>query len=315
MEITCENTGIAQSAILSEKVKGNALSTSEEEYVACLLGKMNLDRVNRTSAPVVMKKGTYVSYIKRLLDFIIALAAFIIVSPVNIVLAVCTYFDVGSPIIFKQTRIGKNGKPFEIIKFRNMTNETDKDGKLLPASERVTKFGKFLRKYSLDELMNFWSVIKGDMSLIGPRPLPLFFNERYSERHKMRNVVRPGLECPRVLKNSEISKYHAQFENDIWYVENMGFLTDCYLVLQLVKMVFNVKYRSMGASSGSYFVGYDENGYATSMLKIRKTHPEYLEAFNKIQEKEQRKEDDAGEDAVAEGVGSLGRGEKHVVAV
>lgn len=261
------------------KTVGNAISSSKEEYIAQVLKEQNLARVNRESAQVKPKKGLYASFIKRLLDFVLGLIAFIVVSPINLVLAICTFFDVGRPIIFKQTRVGKDGKQFQIIKFRNMTNATDENGNLLPASQRVTKFGKFVRKYSLDELLNFWSVIKGDMSIIGPRPLPVFFEERFSERHKMRTAVRPGLECPRVIKDDSKPKYQVQFENDIWYVENVSFRTDLYLIWLLVKMVFDTEYRSMGASAGSYFVGYDENNNATGLKGFCREHPEYEKQY------------------------------------
>ena len=244
-----------------------------------------MERVNRESKQVIPKTGFYVRYGKRVVDFIVALLAFIVFSPLNIILAICTFFDVGSPIIFRQTRIGKDGKEFQIVKFRNMTNEKDTDGNLLPASQRVTKFGKIVRKYSLDELMNFWSVLKGDMSIIGPRPLPVFFNERYSERHRMRNVVRPGLECPRMLRDENVPRYHEQFENDIWYVENISFVTDIKMVVMLFKMTFNTKYRKIGSEGGSYFVGYDENNHATSLKMVCKKHPEYEMEYENINSK------------------------------
>lgn len=270
-----------------KNVVGNALSSSKEKFIAELLRKENLDRVNSESQPVHPKHGLYVKYGKRFLDFVLALAALIITSPINLILAVCTYFDVGRPILFHQTRMGKDGKEFQMVKFRNMTNERDAQGNLLPASQRVTKFGKFVRQYSLDELLNFWSVLKGDMSIIGPRPLPVFFEERISERHRMRTAVKPGLECPRMVLDNEIPKYHAQFENDIWYVEHIGFFTDCRMVFQLIKMVFYKKYRSMGASGGgSYFVGYDANGYATSLKRVCKDFPELEEAYQRYCEEQ-----------------------------
>lgn len=257
-----------------KNVVGNKLSSSKEEFVSQYLKEENLDRVNRESDPVRPRNSIYTRYIKRIIDFLVGLTCFVAVSPINLILAVCTYFDVGWPILFKQTRIGKDGKEFEIVKFRNMTNETDESGKLLPASERVTKFGKFVRKFSLDELLNFWSVLKGDMSIIGPRPLPVFFEDRFSDRHKMRHYVRPGLECPRVLHDDAKPKYQAQFENDIWYVENVSFKTDMMLVWELVKMVFNFEYRSMGASAGSYFVGYNADNNAIGLKQYCKENPE-----------------------------------------
>jgi lipopolysaccharide/colanic/teichoic acid biosynthesis glycosyltransferase len=211
--------------------------------------------------------------IKRILDIIISLPAFIILLPFNAVFAACTFFDVGRPIIFKQTRSGKDGKPFVMVKFRNMNEKKDADGRLLPPSQRVTKFGRFMRKFSLDELLNFWSVLKGDMSIIGPRPQPVFIYERMSERHKIRGAVRPGLECPRMIHvpDEDIYKFQRTFENDIWYVENCSFLTDCKMLIALVKMVFAMGKRGdQAAGKGiTYFVGYDGNGRAVSLRNYK----------------------------------------------
>ena len=243
---------------MEEKTIGNSsLIQNDEEAIAAYLKKRNLDKVNRTSAPVHPKDGIYVRYIKRILDLLVSIPAFLVFLPFNIVFGICTFFDVGRPIFYKQTRVGKNGKNFTIVKFRNMNNNTDADGKLLPARERITKFGYFMRRYSLDELLNFWSVLKGDMSIIGPRPLPTFFYERMSDRHKMRNYVRPGLECPRVV-DVEGELYQKQFENDVWYVENVSFMTDVKMLFLLFKMTF-AKKRSSAAAGGSYFVGYDDD--------------------------------------------------------
>lgn len=263
-----------------KKVVGNTLSSSKEQFIAQRLRKENLDRVNGQSQPVHPRRGIYVRYGKRALDVVLSLAALILTAPINLVLAICTYFDVGRPILFHQTRVGKDGKHFQMVKFRNMTNEKDAAGNLLPASQRVTKFGTFVRQYSLDELLNFWSVFKGDMSLIGPRPLPVFFEERISQRHRMRTAVKPGLECPRIVPDNQIPKYHAQFEQDIWYVEHVSFWTDCRMAVQLFKMVFQKKYRALGASGGgSYFVGYDANGHATSLKRVCKDFPELEAAY------------------------------------
>lgn len=240
---------------------GNAkLVQRDEEEIARYLKARNLEHTNQISAEVNIKQTFYVRYFKRILGFIIGMVAMLVFLPLNIVFGICTFFDVGRPIFFKQSRTGLNGKPFTLVKFRNMNNNKDKDGNLLPAKERVTKFGYFMRRYSLDELLNFWSVVKGDMSIIGPRPLPVFFYDRLSERHKKRYAVRPGLECPRVI-DVEGELYQKRFENDIWYVENVSFITDVKLVLLLIKMTFSPK-RDKSAVGGSYFVGYDDDGRA-----------------------------------------------------
>lgn len=268
-----ENTTKANTGIV-----GNAgLSSSKEQYVAQLLARDNLERVNRESAPVTPKKGFYVKFVKRFLDIMISLPVFLILLPVNGVLALCTLYDVGRPIIFPQTRIGKDGKRIKIIKFRNMTNDTDENGVLLPPSERVTKFGKFVRKHSLDELLNFWSVLKGDMSIIGPRPLPVLFEERYSERHKMRTAVKPGLECPRIAGDENWPSYQRQFENDIWYVENVSFIVDCKLVFHLIAMVFNSGRRGKNAQAAGYFVGYNSENHAVT---LKHTDQKYIDEYD-----------------------------------
>ena len=253
---------------------GNYLVSEDERRLVDYLREKNLDRTNAISAQVNPENTIYTRYIKRLLDILIAFPIFVITLPINLVLGICTYFDVGRPIFYKQTRCGKDGKMFTMIKFRNMTNETDKDGKLLPAKERVTKFGRIMRKYSLDELLNFWNVLKGDMSIIGPRPLPAFFSDRMSDRHKMRYVVRPGLECPRIIEMDEsVCPYHHQFENDIWYVENVGLKTDVFLIVHLVKMtLFSSKIRKRNADGASYFVGYDEEGQALSLTRAKRMY-------------------------------------------
>lgn len=251
----------------------NNLVSNEEEYVAQLLREKNLDYKNQISEPVHPHNTFYSKYGKRILDIIISLPAFIILLPLNILLGICTYFDVGRPIFYKQTRVGKDGRHFMLVKFRNMNNKTDADGKLLPPSQRVTKFGRIIRKLSLDELLNFWSVLKGDMSIIGPRPQPVFIYERMCERHKMRTAVRPGLECPRVIHvpGEEICKFQQTFENDVWYVENVGFVQDVKMLVLLAKMVFSMGKRGNQAIGKgiSYFVGYDKDGIAIGMNTYR----------------------------------------------
>ena len=230
---------------------------------------------NEHSVPVHPRKSFYAKYIKRIIDLIIVIPVFLILLPINLIIGIVTFFDVGSPIFFKQKRTGKDGKPFNLVKFRNMTNDKDVFGNLLPPSQRVTKWGAFVRKYSLDELLNFWSILKGDMTIIGPRPLPSSFDERYSDRHKMRTVVKPGLECPSVDAKTSVRLYQEQFENDIWYVENISFVTDVKMIIALVKLVFNSKERGDHATvGGGDFVGYDDDGIAFSMRRIPQKYEE-----------------------------------------
>ncbi|MBP3819893.1 MAG: sugar transferase [Butyrivibrio sp.] len=258
---------------MTETVGNKNLISNEEEVLATFLRDRNLGKTNAKDKKVYPIDNLYTRFVKRGLDLLIGIPAFVVTLPFNVIFGICTYFDVGRPIFYKQTRIGKGGKPFTMIKFRNMNNKTDTDGKLLPASQRVTKFGKFMRKFSLDELLNFWSVIKGDMSIIGPRPMPVFFVDRMSERHKMRHVVRPGLECPYTIpKGSELSPYHWKFENDIWYVENVSFKTDIIMLIKLFRLTFNMANRSSHAGALAYFVGYDDEGHAVGKLIAEKKY-------------------------------------------
>lgn len=233
--------------------------------ISDILKEKNLEYTNSISPPVHPKHSFYLSYGKRIIDILLSLPAFIILIPINCILAILTFFDVGTPILFRQKRSGRNGKPFTMIKFRNMTNKVDENGELLPPSQRVTKLGSFIRKMSLDELLNFWSVLKGDMSIIGPRPLPVTFYEYFSERHKQRYSVKPGIECPLLHPNGSLRHYDEQLENDIWYVENVSLWIDIKLMFCLLRMVFDKKMRTYHAQvDGGDFVGYDSSGRAVN---------------------------------------------------
>lgn len=257
------------------------LVNSEEERLVSYLKENYLEETNKVSSEVHPANNLYSRVVKRFFDIVISSIALAVTLPFNLAFGVCTFFDVGLPIFFKQTRSGKDGKTFTLVKFRNMNEKKDKDGKLLPPSERVTKFGKFMRKYSLDELLNFWSVLKGDMSIIGPRPLPVTFTDRMSERHKQRGKVRPGLECPRVLKGDpDICQYQNQFENDIWYVEHVSLITDLRMIFLLVKMTFNTKKRSSNAEGRGYFAGYDRRRIATSLNRFKREFPDEWELIS-----------------------------------
>ena len=263
------------------------MKQSKEEMIAEMAKRDNLNHVNKTSAPVYPRNSLYEKYIKRIFDILISFPFFIILLPVYMMLSILVYWDVGSPVIFKQKRTGKNGTEFDLIKFRSMTNKTDQNGNLLPESERTTKLGNLMRKYSLDELISIWLILKGDMSIIGPRPLPVTFEERYSDRHRMRCMVKPGLECPSIGTDGHIRLYQEQFENDIWYVENVSFIIDCKMILELVKMVFNHKERSDHAQvGGGPFIGYNDEGQAFSMRRIpEKYEKEYQSRLEKETEK------------------------------
>lgn len=256
------------------KIVGNNLASYEEECVAQLLREKNLEYANSIAAEVHPKNSVYTRVVKRCLDILIALPACIVFLPLNIAFGIITFFDVGNPIFYRQTRVGKNEELFTMVKFRSMNEKKDADGILLPSVQRVTKFGRFMRKFSLDELLNFWSVLKGDMSIIGPRPIPVFIYERMNDRHKKCVSVRPGLECPRVIsvECNNGSMYQKSYENAVWYVENVSFLTDIKMLFLLIKMAFSLRRRSGQAQGASYFVGYDDEGYAISLKRYKELY-------------------------------------------
>ena len=238
-----------------------------------LLAEDRLDNINAIHREIVPADNFYVRYGKRIVDIAIALPFFILTLPVNILMGIITLFDVGRPVFFRQTRIGKNQKTFEIIKFRNMRNTTDERGELLPPSQRVTKWGKFVRKVSLDELLNFYSILKGDMSIIGPRPLVETYLPRYSKRHLGRYAVKPGLECPPRSISTGIRNWHDQFENDVWYVENLCFKTDLMMMWNLVRFTFDRKSSSVrSAAVRGSFMGYSEEGLAINLEEVQQVY-------------------------------------------
>lgn len=239
------------------------LTKAERWYIADRLAEERLPIVNQNVQEVHVKDSFYTRYGKRILDIVISFFALLITLPINIICAVCTLIDVGFPIFFIQERLGKNGKIFHIVKFRNMKNTRDERGELLPPAQRVTKFGKFVRKTSLDELLNFWSIFKGDMSIIGPRPLVPEYYGRFNKRHKMRLAVCPGLECPPRINYGHMWTWQEQLENDVWYVENVSLKTDCHMFLKLIQFTFNRESSNVrSVSSRGSFFGYSMDGKA-----------------------------------------------------
>lgn len=180
------------------------------------------------------KAGFYEKYIKRPQDFILALLALIILSPLMGVLAVFVGVRMGTPVIFKQERPGLWGKIFHIYKFRTMTEETDLSGKLLPDHLRLTRFGKFLRSTSLDELPELLNIIKGDMSLVGPRPLLVKYLPLYNERQNRRHEVRPGITGYAQVNGRNAISWEKKFELDVEYVEHVRFSEDWKFILKTI---------------------------------------------------------------------------------
>lgn len=179
----------------------------------------------------------YRKYIKRVLDFTLSLIALIILSPIYLVLAILVRIKLGSPIIFKQERPGLNEKIFTLYKFRTMTDEKDENGKLLPDEVRLTKFGKFLRSTSLDELPELINIIKGDMSIVGPRPLLVEYLPLYNEKQRCRHNVRPGLTGYAQISGRNSISWEEKFNDDLMYIENITFMEDLKIVLKTVLKV------------------------------------------------------------------------------
>ena len=175
--------------------------------------------------------------IKRLFDITAATTALIALSPVYAITAYKVGKNLGSPVLFRQTRPGKNGIPFEMIKFRSMKDATDAEGNVLPDSERLTDFGKRLRVTSLDELPELWNVIKGDMSLVGPRPLLMEYLPLYNDEQKRRHLVRPGITGYAQINGRNAIGWDEKFELDAWYVDNQSLWLDIKILLKTVKKV------------------------------------------------------------------------------
>lgn len=175
---------------------------------------------------------------KRAFDFVSAILLFIVISPVFLILMVLVRVKLGSPIFYTQVRSGMNQKPFKLIKFRTMTNAVDKHGELLPDEQRQTKFGGFLRSSSLDELPELLCIIKGDMSVIGPRPLPPVYDDYYTEREKKRFDVRGGLLPPDSVETSAIITWDKQLEYEASYSENLSLKEDIRIFVLAIKIIF-----------------------------------------------------------------------------
>lgn len=180
----------------------------------------------------------YRNCIKRLLDIFIALTGMLLLSPVYLIVAILVRVKLGSPVIFHQKRPGYHEKIFTLCKFRTMTDERDENGELLPDSVRLTKFGLFLRKTSLDELPELWNILKGDMSLIGPRPLLVSYLPWYTEREKLRHTVRPGLTGLAQVSGRNYIEWDKRLEKDVEYVEHISFGMDLKVLWMTVRVVF-----------------------------------------------------------------------------
>ena len=182
--------------------------------------------------------GLYRRLFKRPMDFLLSLLAIIVLSPVLLIVAVWVRVKLGSPVIFKQKRPGLNEKIFTLYKFRTMTDERDKYGELLPDSVRLTKFGMFLRATSLDELPELFNILKGDMSIIGPRPLAVIYLPYYNEIEKHRHDVRPGLSGLAQIHGRNTVDWEKRFAFDVKYVDGITFWGDLRIICQTILIVF-----------------------------------------------------------------------------
>lgn len=183
----------------------------------------------------------YKKYVKRWLDIFLSALALIVLGIPMLIIALLVWLDVGRPVLFGQKRIGKDDKEFKMIKFRSMTNERDENGVYLPDVDRITKFGHFIRISSIDELPSLFNILKGNMSVIGPRPLPTRYLSRYSIDQRRRHEVRPGLSSPSVVNGRNAQSWESQFEGDIWYVDHVNFWIDVKSVIDTIRIVLSHK--------------------------------------------------------------------------
>jgi lipopolysaccharide/colanic/teichoic acid biosynthesis glycosyltransferase len=179
----------------------------------------------------------YRNFFKRFFDIIFSFLALIVLSPFLLVIALLVRIKLGSPVIFKQERPGLNEKIFTLYKFRTMTDEKDEQGNLLPDSERLTSFGKWLRSTSLDELPELWNILKGEMSFVGPRPLLVKYLPRYNDKQRRRHLVRPGLTGLAQVNGRNTISWEEKFSLDSEYVNSLSFFVDTKIILQSIKEV------------------------------------------------------------------------------
>jgi len=199
------------------------------------------------------------SAIKRFFDIVLSLIAIIILSPIMLITALVVLLNLGSPILFRQTRAGLNGKPFAVLKFRTMLDASGADGKLLPDEKRLTSTGKALRESSLDELPQLFNVLVGDMSLVGPRPLPTAYLPRYSPRQSRRHEVKPGITGWAQVNGRNDLSWEEKFDLDVWYVDNWSLALDLRILFMTVGKAFKREGISAeGCATMPEFMGSEE---------------------------------------------------------
>lgn len=183
----------------------------------------------------------YKVYFKPLLDCVVSLLGIVVLSPIFLVILICLFISNNGKVFFVQNRPGKNEKIFKIIKFRTMNNKKDAHGNLLPDAERLTYLGKIVRKTSLDEIPQLINVLKGDMSLIGPRPLLPEYLPLYNERQKKRHTVKPGITGWAQINGRNAVEWNKKFEFDVWYIENLSFILDLQILFLTLKKVVKLE--------------------------------------------------------------------------
>lgn len=193
---------------------------------------------------------------KRIFDVMATLLCGIIALPLGLLVALIVRMRLGSPVLYRQRRPGINGVPFTILKFRTMTNEADGSGTLLPDAQRLTAFGSFLRATSLDELPELWNVLRGEMSLVGPRPLLLQYLDRYTAEQARRHEVLPGITGWAQVNGRNALSWSEKFAYDVWYVDNMSFILDIKILLRTVQQVLSrAEINQPGAATAEEYTG------------------------------------------------------------
>ena len=191
----------------------------------------------------------YKNYIKRILDVVISLICIVVLIPFYILISLVVLLKMGRPVLFSQERIGKGEKTFRLYKFRSMTNAKDRNGNLLEEEKRLTKTGIFLRSSSLDELPEFFSILKGDMSLVGPRPLPTYYGPYFRNEERKRHMVKGGLIPPASLSHKVFTTWEEQFKYEIYYAEHVSLLLD----IKVIVTTFEILLKRMRSNYGSEF--------------------------------------------------------------
>lgn len=202
------------------------------------------------------RRGWYHTFGKRALDIVLAAAALVLLSPLALAVALAIRMTMGSPVIFRQVRPGLHGKPFVMYKFRTMLDLRDEKGNFLPDEQRLTKLGKFLRRFSLDEIPELWNVLRGEMSLVGPRPLLMEYLPLYTPEQARRHEVRPGMAGPVIMSGRNLLSWEEKFKLDVWYVDHLSFSQDMkILCLTFLKVLQGKGVSASGHATMPKFTG------------------------------------------------------------